>query len=222
MRTIRFLLSALLCMLFAVTAHAQVQMGNGSFGLINPPQSTIPGKKVEVIEFFAYYCPHCNALDASLNEWVRAQGDNIVFKRVQTSITGEAVPQQRLFYTLETMGVEEEYHSKIFNAIHIQKIHLDTDEDIVNFMANHGMDRQKFVDVYRSFSVQSKVQRALQMQSAYGVNTWPTIVFDGRLFTSPPMAGANMATYDESIAQSLMLKNMDQMVAELHQQRDKQ
>jgi len=221
MRTIRFLLSAFACLLFAVAAHAQTQVGDESFGLINPAQPTIPGKKVEVIEFFAYYCPHCYALDASLNDWVKAQGDNIVFKRVQTSITGEAVPQQRLFYALEVMGKEEEYHNKIFNAIHVQKQHLDTDDDVIDFMITQGVDKQKFTEIYNSFSVQSKVQQAVRMQSNYGIRNWPTIVMDGRVFTSPPMAGAKMQPYQENAAQNLMLKAMDQMVASLHQQRDK-
>jgi thiol:disulfide interchange protein DsbA len=219
MRTIRLLLSAFACLLLAVAAHAQTPAGNENFGLINPPQATITGKKVEVIEFFAYYCPHCNALDASLNDWVKAQGDNIVFKRVHTTISGEAVPQQRLFYTLEAMGKEDEYHSKIFNAIHVEKQHLDSDEDIIAFMVKQGVDKQQFTDIYNSFSVQSKVQNALRMQIGYGVRSWPTIVFDGRFFTSPPLAGAKMQPYQENIAQNLMLKAMDQMVANLHQAR---
>jgi len=221
MRVTRFLLSVFALIAFAFSAQAQTPTNGVDYVMLHTPQSTESGKKVEVIEFFAYYCPHCNALDKSLADWVKAQGDNIVFKRVHTSITGEAVPQQRLYYTLETMGKLDEYHHKILFAIHGQKKHLDTDEDILGFMVQQGIDRQKFVDTYNSFTVQTKVNRALQMQASYDVHTWPTLVLDGRIVTSPPIAGSKMETYEENAAQDMMLKVMDELVLQLHKERNK-
>ena len=221
MRVFRSLLSAIAFLTFAFTAQAQTAALGRNYGLINPAQPTEAGKKVEVIEFFAYYCPHCNALDPVLANWVKEQGDNIIFKRVHTSANGEPMPQQKLFYALQAIGKEDEYHSKILLAIHFQHMHLDSDEQIIDFMAKQGMDKQKFTEIYNSFSVQSKVQRAIQMQNSYDVHNWPTIVLDGRLITSPPMAGADMASYNEETAQNMMLKVMDQLVAQLKKERDK-
>jgi thiol:disulfide interchange protein DsbA len=221
MRLIRSLFSAFVLFATACAAHGAPVLGE-DYGSLTTAQPTEAGKKVEVIEFFAYYCPHCNALDQSLSTWVKAQGDNVVFKRIHTTITGEPVPQQRLFYTLETMGKLEQLHTKILYAIHIQRKHLDTDEQILDFIAQQGIDKQNFLDVYNSFSVQSKVNRAVKMQAAYDVHTWPTIVLDGRWVLSPPISGAKLDSYDENVAQNLMLKTMDDLVSQLHEARNKQ
>lgn len=219
MRVLRLLFSAFI--LLSAAAYGATPINGQDYGTLNPAQPTESGKKVEVIEFFAYYCPHCNALDPELANWVKTQGDNIVFKRVHTSVTGEPVPQQRLFYALESMGKEEQYHTKILYAIHFLKKHLDDDKEIIDFMVQQGIDRQQFLDVYNSFTVQSKVKRAVQMQEAYDIHTWPTIVLDGRLVTSPPIAGGRLEKYDENTAQDLMLKIMDQLVLKLKDERNK-
>ena len=41
-----------------------------------------PADKVEVIEFFWYSCPHCNAFEPALNTWLKAQPKDVVVKRV--------------------------------------------------------------------------------------------------------------------------------------------
>jgi thiol:disulfide interchange protein DsbA len=221
MRIIRLILSAFVLLVTTGVAHAAAPVKDVDYVMLASPQSTIAGKKVEVIEFFAYYCPHCNALDTPLANWVKAQGDNIVFKRVHTSVTGEEVPQQRLYYTLEAMGKVDEFHSKILFAIHSQRKHLDTEDDIADFIATLGIDRQKFLDAYHSFAVQSKVTRALQMQNSYEIHTWPTIVVDGRFVTAPPIAGAAMDPYNENVAQVMMLKVLDGLVQQQLKERSK-
>jgi protein dithiol oxidoreductase (disulfide-forming) len=215
MHLIRSWLCAFFFIVLACSAQAAPIVGD-DYVLLSVPQATEAGKKVEVIEFFAYYCPHCNALDEPLKNWVTMMGDNVVFKRVHTSVTGEAVPQQRLFYALESMGRENEFHSKILNAIHRQHRRLDTDDDIVDFMVQQGIDKQKFLDTYQSFTVQTKVKRALQMQESYEIHSWPTIVVDGRFVTSPPIVGAKLETYNEEVAQQMMLKSLNQLVAQQH------
>jgi len=211
MRLLRLMLAGLAMLCFAGASIAAPVQGQ-DYNLLTPPQPTEPGKKVEVIEFFAYYCPHCNALDRSLNEWVRAQGDKIVFKRVHVSANGEPMPQQKLYFALESMGKVEEYHSKIFYAIHFQRVHMNTDADVIDFMVKQGMDRDKFTALYNSFTVQSKVNRAIQMMSAYKIDSWPTLIVDGKYVTSPAIAGARMPSYEESASQNLMLKVLDGLV----------
>jgi thiol:disulfide interchange protein DsbA len=220
MRFIRLLLSAFILIAVTCDAFGALPVIGEGYLPLPTPQATESGKKVEVIEFFAYYCPHCNALDQSLTKWVKSQGDNIVFKRVHTTVTGEPVPQQRLFYTLESMGKLDEFHSKIFDAIHIQRKHLDTDEQILEFVTQQGIDKENFLAIYNSFSVQSKVTRAVKMQTSYGVHTWPTIILDGRYMTSPPIAGSKIVPYDENVAQSLMLITLENLVTQLHKDRE--
>jgi len=213
MRTIRLLLATLALLCLAAPGYTASVQGQ-DYTLLSPPQPTVSGKKVEVIEFFAYYCPHCDALDRPLTEWAKAHADEIVFKRVHVSPNGEPIPQ-RLYYTLDAMGKAEEYQSKVFNAIHVQRLHLNTDEDVIDFIVKSGIDRNKFTQLYNSVTVQTKVQRSLQMMSSYQISSWPTIVIDGKYVTTPAQAGSRMPTNDETAANQLMLKVMDDLVDQL-------
>ncbi len=216
MRTLRLLLAALSVVGFmgaasaAPAAPAPVPVEGQDYKLLTPAQPTEPGKKVEVIEFFAYYCPHCNALDRGLTEWARAQGDRIVFKHVHVSNNGEPMAQQKLYYALESMGKAEQYQSVIFNAIHVQHHRFSEDNEIIDFAVKDlGMNRDKFTLLLNSFSVQSKVSHALQQMHSYQIDTWPTLVIDGKYVTSPSIAGAGK---DEIKAQPFLFKALDGLV----------
>ncbi|MGJ7915607.1 thiol:disulfide interchange protein DsbA/DsbL [Massilia sp. LXY-6] len=179
---------------------------------------TDTGRKVEVIEFFAYYCPHCYAFEPVLNAWVRRQGDNIVFKRVHVARDAGVAPQQRLFFTLEAMGLLEQYHDKVFDAMHVERLRLNSDEQVFDWAEKNGIERAKFVDTYRSFGIQQRLRRADAMMDAYHIDRWPVVAIGGRYLTSPSHAGAyaNEAR-TEAQQQEVALKVMDYLVAKAKQ-----
>jgi thiol:disulfide interchange protein DsbA len=185
-----------------------------AYQALSSPQPTDTGNKVEVIEFFAYYCPHCYAFEPQLEAWVRKQGDNIVFKRVHVSAGAGALPQQRLFYTLDAMGLLPQYHQKVFDAMHVEHLRLSTDEEVFDWAARNGIDRAKFIDVYRSFGLQARLRRASSMMDAYQVGFWPLLVIDGRWQTSPSQAGARLPEGSNEVQQQqAALQVMDELVA---------
>jgi thiol:disulfide interchange protein DsbA len=182
------------------------------------PQPTDTGRKVEVIEFFAYYCPHCYAFEPRLAAWVRQQGDNIVFRRVHVSRDANVAPQQRLFFTLEAMGLLEQYHDKVFAAMHAERLRLNSDEQVFDWVAKNGIDRARFIDTYRSFGIQSRLRRADAMMDAYRIDRWPVVVIDGRFLTSPSHANEKPDEKSgeprtEAQQQELALQVMDSLVA---------
>lgn len=184
-------------------------------------QPTEAGKKVEVTEFFWYGCPHCNTLEHGLNEWVKKQGDNIVFKRVPIKFRDSFIPQQRLYYTLEEMGKVDEIHPKVFQAIHGGRQALDTDEAILAFIEKQGVDKKKFLDMYKSFGVQTKVNRAAQLQEAYGVDGVPMMAVDGRYITAPSIVGASMGRQPEKVLEQATFQVMDALVAKAAKEKKK-
>ena len=147
-----------------------------------------PGK-IEVIEFFWYSCPHCNAFEPRLVSWVKKLPPDVAFKRVPVSFRDSFVPQQRLFYTLEAMGKVEELHSKVFEAIHVQHQPTDKEDSILAWAEKHGLDKAKFQELYNSFSISTKARRASQLQDAYKVEGVPALGVAGRWYTDGTMAG---------------------------------
>lgn len=197
----------------ALPALAAEPQAGAQYLVLPTVQPTDTGKKVEVVEFFAYYCPHCYAFEPLLHAWVKKQGDNIVFKRVHVPGGASVLPQQRLFYTLDAMGLLDQYHQKVFDALHQQHLRLSSDEQVFDWVAQNGIDRAKFIDTYRSFGIQARLRRAAAMMDAYYVDRWPLVVIDGRFVTSPSHAGASAPEGStEAQQQQTALQVMDFLV----------
>ncbi len=174
-------------------------------------QPTDSGRKIEVLEFFAYYCPHCYAFEPQLAQWVKKQGDNIVFRRVHVPRGAPVAAQQRLFYTLEALDLLEQYHDKAFAAMHVERLPLSQDEQVFDWASRAGIDRARFIDAYRSFGVQTRIRRAQSMMENYRITHWPMIAVDGRFLTSPGML--QEATRGEGDALQGTLQVLDGLVA---------
>lgn len=175
-------------------------------------QQTDSGRKIEVLEFFAYYCPHCYTFEPQLAEWVKKQGDNIVFRRVHVPRGPQVAAQQRLFFTLESLGLLEQHHGKVFHAMHVDRLPLAQDEQVFDWASRAGIDRARFIDTYRSFGVQAKLRRAQAMMEGYRITHWPMIAVDGRFLTSPGMlAESGQASGNDALLGTLQV--MDVLVA---------
>lgn len=212
MRILKYLITAMSFSLLAASPAVFAQAKG--YTVLADVQPTESGKKVEVTEFFGYSCPHCNGFDPALAEWVKKQGDNIVFKRVPVGFRPDWVPHQKLYYALEAMGKTEEFHSKVFKAIHVDHQPLRTDDEIIAFMVKNGVDKQKFADALNSFSVSAKVKRAGQIMTNYKVDQVPLIAVDGRYITSPSKAAEMIGeAKPEPELQAAALKVMDDLVA---------
>lgn len=175
------------------------------------PQPTEGGKKIEVLEFFWYGCPHCFTFEPALSEWAKKRGDQIVFKRIPVGFRESFLPQQKLYFALEALN-RFDVHKAYFDALHIGRQRLDKDDLIVDFVEKQGIERKKFLDVYNSFSVQSKVSRVKQMQDVYRIEGVPTIVIDGQYITSPSLVGASMRGQPEAAMNMATLQIMDALI----------
>jgi thiol:disulfide interchange protein DsbA len=175
-------------------------------------QPTDTGKKVEVLEFFWYNCPHCFAFEPHLADWAKKNADKIVLKRIPVGFRESFVPQQKLYFALEAMG-RLDLHRVVFDAIHQQRMKLNREEEIMAFIAKQDIDQKKFAETFNSFTVQSKVSRVRQLQDIYRIEGVPTIAIDGQYITSPAQVGKTMRGSSEEAMNSATLQVMDALVA---------
>jgi thiol:disulfide interchange protein DsbA len=214
MRATRLFVAGLIGLAFVPLGHSAIVEGH-DYTTLAAPQPVEPGKKVEVIDFFAYYSSPSYTLDVYLTAWAKTNADKIVLERVPVSLNGQPMAQQRLYYTLEAMGVVEQYHPKVFDAMNTGHIRVNTDDDAINLAVDLGLNRDRFASLYNSPTVQTKVQRALQMMTSYGVNSWPTLIIDGKYSTSPAMASASShGDGSEAAAAKSTLNVVDQLVGQ--------
>ncbi|MET0312154.1 MAG: thiol:disulfide interchange protein DsbA/DsbL [Burkholderiaceae bacterium] len=183
--------SALAAGTLALPAHAQGKPEEGThyLALDKRVPTEAPAGKIEVVEFFWYSCPHCNAFEPKLEAWIKRVPPDVVVRRVPVAFRENFVPQQRLFYSLEALGKLEEMHRKVFAAIHGGGEKLDTQESILAWVEKQGIDKAKFLEQYNSFSVSSKARKAAQLQQGFGVQGVPALGIAGRWYTDGTVAG---------------------------------
>ena len=173
-------------------AQAQQPREGTEYLRLQQPQATDSPGKIEVTEFFWYSCPHCNALEPSLEAWIKKLPPDVAVRRVPVRFNAGMEPQQRLYYTLEALGKVEQLHRLVFTAIHEQRQPLNTANRIFDWAEKQGLDRAQFTAAYNSFGVQSKVQRATKLAEAYKIDGVPTLAINGRYLTSPSLTGSNL------------------------------
>lgn len=184
----KFLLS-LFFTLFAFTAVAADLVEGRQYNRLQLPQPTETAGKVEVIEFFWYGCNHCADFEPVLSTWMKKAPADVVVRKVPAIFRDTWAPGARLYYTLEAMGLLDKLHIAAFNAIHKERINVHGDEKVmVDWVVKQGVDRQKFLDMYKSFSIAGKVRRATEMTQEYGFGGVPAVVVGGKY--SPVNAGS--------------------------------
>jgi len=168
---------------------AQAPIKDKEYALVEPPQPTNSGGKVEVIEFFFYGCPHCYNLQPTLMKWQKTMPKDVDFKRIPTIFRDTWVPMARAFYAMEAAGVLDKLHHDLFIAIHEQRNErlLNDKAAFLDWAAAKGANRKKLEDAYDSFAVQTKTQRAVQLTKLYGITGTPSVVVDGKYLTAPGM-----------------------------------
>jgi thiol:disulfide interchange protein DsbA len=215
MRSLRFaLLATALAASTAFASPTDPKDGVEYATLAQPQPVQAKGKKVEVIEFFMYHCPHCNALEPQLEQWVKKQGNNIQFRRMHMPSTGPNDPEAHLHLTLEALGKAEEFQPKVFKAWHVDHLRLNTEPAIVDWVTKNGIDRKKFLDAWNSFSVTSKLRGLTQIvTNDYKVDGVPTVVIDGKYQTSPAIVYNSVKSTTEPELFQATLQVMDALVA---------
>lgn len=178
----------------ASPAFAQAKPSAGSDYLVLDKRAAVEAAngKIEVVEFFWYSCPHCNAFEPTLEAWIKRAPKDVSVRRVPVGFRDDFVPQQRLFYTLEAMDLLDKLHAKVFAAIHVEKQLLNKGELIAEWVAKQGVDKEKFTAQFNSFSVATKATRATQLQNTYKVEGVPALGVAGRFYTDGTLA-KNMA-----------------------------
>jgi thiol:disulfide interchange protein DsbA len=196
----------------AFASPADPKLGAEYVQLATPQPVQAVGKKVEVIEFFMYHCPHCNVLEPFLAEWVKKNGDKVTFKRVHMPFSGAKDPEAHLYLTLEAMGKLPELHAKVFHAFHVERLRMNKEDVIMDWVAKNGVDKAKFLDTWNSFGVMTKLARLPKVLEAYRIDSVPTLIVDGRWMTSPATVGAVNPSMDEGTLSKATVQVLDAMV----------
>jgi len=202
---------------FGLAGPAAAQVGWPAEGTnyvrLQQPAPAAAGK-VEVVEFFWYECPHCNAFEPALEAWAKKLPADAVLRRVP--VWFQEVPfaaQQRLFYTLETLGLGPTLHRKVFATIHGDRARLRTPEDMAAFALKNGADPIRFMTAYGSPEVAASCQKARQLAEAYKIDAVPAMGVQGRYYTNGNLANTGQPAKGPAVGNERLLAVVDTLLA---------
>jgi thiol:disulfide interchange protein DsbA len=177
-------------LVFSAGASAQLVEGK-NYDRLKNPQPTETGNKIEVVEFFSYGCPHCAELETYLEPWLAKLPPDVAFRRVPVMFQARWEPLAKIYYTLDALGEERRLSPDVFKAIHGQGMALWDAKTFYDWAATKGLDRKKVEDVFGSFAINGKMNRARQQAQQYNIQSVPTVVVDGKFITGSERVGTH-------------------------------
>lgn len=182
--------AGLLLLVAPACADEKAPVEGTEYRTLKPAVPTSAGdKKIEVIEFFWYGCPHCNALEPLMEPWQAKLPPDVLFRKVHVPF--REVKHQQLYFTLETMGKTADMNRKVFAAIHGQNNPLNNQSMMEKFVEENGLDPKQFGETFKSFDVATKMRKASALAESYKVDGVPAFGINGKYYTAPTMAGGN-------------------------------
>lgn len=190
MRTLKNLVAGSLLAalsLFSMACSAADSTAAGDFQLgrdyteVPSPQKPADLKRITVEEFFWYGCPHCFALEPTIEAWLKTKAGDVDFIRVPNTLgRPEGEVHARAFYIAQTLGILDKTHRPLFAAIHEQHHQMASLEAIRElYVAVAGIKPADFDGVAASFVVDSGLRRGEAQARTYVIRSVPVLIVGG-------------------------------------------
>ena len=146
-------------------------------------------KKIEVVEFFGLFCPHCRNFSPVINKWAEKLPANVEFKKLHVPF--REITHQRLYFTLKKMGIIDQYLDKLFIDIQDKRLPLKDFLSITIWVEDNRLSLADFEKEWNSNKVKNDMKEASSLMKLFKVTGVPQIIIDGEFLTSPAMVGSN-------------------------------
>lgn len=150
-----------------------------------------PNGQVEVAEVFGYICPHCANFEPLFVAWKSELPADVKISLAPIVLGGPWLTYAQAFYAAETLGVLEQSHEAVFDALHRQRSlsPTATPEQIGSFYAQFGVDPKTFTSTMQGFAVGASINRSRQFAVRSRIESTPSLVIDGRYLVSADERG---------------------------------
>ena len=156
----------------------------GKYELVTPPQPTTTPDKVEIVELFWYRCPHCYSFEKFLRKtnWLQNKPAYVEFTHMPAVFDQDKwIPLAKAYYVAESLGVLDKVHIPIFAAIHDRRRNLNSEQALQKLFNEYaGVSQADFAKTYNSFAIATKINRAKEMTSRYGITGVPVVIVNGK------------------------------------------
>ena len=152
------------------------QEGVHYFKIDQVPADTGSGT-VEVTELFSYGCSHCNTFEPYLESWNQTKPDNVVFNRIPVAFGRKAWEMMaRAYITTEMLGIADESHMAMMDAIWKEKRQFRTVDELAEFYTQFGIEKSAFLSNFQSFAADSTLRKSQRDVQLFGITGTPSLV----------------------------------------------
>jgi len=156
-----------------------------------PKPMQVSDKPQEVVEMFSYRCPHCFSFEPIVERWLHSKPDDVAFVRIPVGFGRPSWDlMARAYYAAEELGVVAQVNQPLFDALHVQNKALATLEEVAEVFAEQGVSQDDFLKAFKSFAVETKMRRGLEIQRRYQVRGVPMLVVNGEFVVTGESAGS--------------------------------
>ena len=176
----RLLFVMLICLCSVRSGAAEQYTAGDDYEILPQAVRTANASKIEINEVFHYGCIHCYNFETVISPWVETLGSDVDFRRTPAIWQSALEPYARAYFSANAMNVLDKTHTALFEAIHIKKQKIRSQQDLANFFEERGVDPEKFNKTYTSFGVTSQVGQAKARMRGYRTQGTPEMIINGK------------------------------------------
>lgn len=187
---------------FGLAANTYAATEGTDYTVLPKPIPQLQADKIEVLEFFGYFCVHCYNLDPIILKHSKTFPADTYLRTEHVVWQPEMLGFARVAAAVNSSGLKYQANPEVFKAVYDQKINLADTATFKQWAENQkSFDGKKLIAAYDSFSNPAQAKQMEELTNTYQISGTPTVVVGGKYqvkFTGDWNAG--MKTIDELVA----------------------
>ncbi|MFC3874778.1 thiol:disulfide interchange protein DsbA/DsbL [Neisseria musculi] len=186
---------------FGLAAHAHAATEGTDYTVLPKPIPQLQADKIEVLEFFGYFCVHCHHLDPVLLKHAKTFPADTYLRTEHVVWQPEMLGLARVAAAVNSSELKYQANPEVFKAVYEQKINL---ADTATFKqwaaAQKSFDGNKLIAAYDSFGNPAQAKKMEELTNTYQISGTPTVIVGGKYqvkFTGDWQSG--MKTIDDLV-----------------------
>ena len=154
-------------------AHSQSFVEGTHYSIVDGANQ--PGSAKEIVEYFSYSCPGCNALEPHIKA-LQQQLPTLSLRRVHLPFGGRKADISQEAFVLMKLLSATQHHQKVFDRIHVQQNVFNNQQELIDFFVNLDYDELRVKQALNSFAADTMLRKMNQEANKQGILLVPTII----------------------------------------------
>ena len=160
---------------------AQAAVAGKDYTVLPKPIPQQQADKIEVLEFFGYFCVHCYHLDPVLLNHSKTFAKDTYLRTEHVVWQPEMLGLARVAAAVDDSGLKRQANSAIFQAVYEQKINLADSATFKQWaQVQKSFDGKKLIAAYDSPASLNRAKKMEELTVAYRIGSTPTVIVGGK------------------------------------------